>query len=116
MNAAQLQKNGKYKSVLGTQEFQIHPSSVLWHSADAWVVFHEVLQTSEKFMREVTVIEPLWLYQIAPHFYEYRPFKKEERDKAAAAAASIVGSGLLPSSESQPDPMEPPQKKHRELF
>ncbi|XP_065827461.1 probable ATP-dependent RNA helicase DHX35 [Oscarella lobularis] len=35
------------------------------------VVFHEVVQTSKDFMRDITVIEPEWLYELAPHYYEY---------------------------------------------
>ena len=54
------------------------------------VIFNEVIQTSKQFMRDVTVvcaaysvhhsacfsdtlfqIKPEWLYELAPHFYEY---------------------------------------------
>ena len=53
-----------------TQRLHIHPISALNNQTPEWVVFHEVVQTNKVYIREVTVIEPIWLAQIAPHFYE----------------------------------------------
>lgn len=47
--------------------------SVLYvEEAPKYVVFNEVILTSEAFMRDVTAIEPEWLTELAPHFYEIR--------------------------------------------
>lgn len=34
------------------------------------VLFGEILQTNKFYMREVTVIKPEWLTELAPHFYQ----------------------------------------------
>jgi ATP-dependent RNA helicase DDX35 len=71
-NAARLHYTGSYRTVRGDHTLLIHPSSIL-HSerSPQWVVFNEVIQTSQQYMRDVTVIKPEWLYELAPHFYEY---------------------------------------------
>ncbi|CAI8014753.1 Probable ATP-dependent RNA helicase DHX35 [Geodia barretti] len=71
-NAARLHYTGSYRTVRGDHTLLIHPSSIL-HSerSPPWVVFNEVIQTSKQYMRDVTVIKPGWLYELAPHFYEY---------------------------------------------
>lgn len=33
-------------------------------------------------MREVTAIDPMWLTEIAPHFYEYKPKSQQLRQEA----------------------------------
>jgi len=71
-NAAQIQPNGSYKPVRGSQELWIHPGSSLYNAAPKWVVFHEVVFTTKNFMRELTVIDPFWLSELAPQFYEYQ--------------------------------------------
>ncbi|CAO3574497.1 unnamed protein product [Mortierella alpina] len=49
----------------------MHPTSILFKQAPKWVIFHEVVETTQgkAYMREVTAIEPEWLEQLAPHFY-----------------------------------------------
>ncbi|XP_047489754.1 probable ATP-dependent RNA helicase DHX35 [Penaeus chinensis] len=70
-NAAFLHHSGSYKTVRGQQTLHIHPSSMLYkESQPQWVLFHEVLHTSRVFMRDLTVIDPAWLLELAPHFYE----------------------------------------------
>ncbi len=49
----------------------IHPSSALFHRQPEWVVFHEVVQTTKEYMREVTTIDPKWLVEFAPAFFRY---------------------------------------------
>jgi len=70
-NAARLQSTGQYRMIRGGQEMRIHPMSILANHTPEWVIFHEVVQTTEVHMREVTVIQPRWLAEIAPHFYEF---------------------------------------------
>jgi hypothetical protein len=54
------------------QPLHLHPSSILFREKPPeWLIFHEVVETSKEFMREVTIIEPVWLYEIAPHFYNW---------------------------------------------
>ncbi|OQV14842.1 putative ATP-dependent RNA helicase DHX35 [Hypsibius exemplaris] len=71
-NAAYLHPSGSYRTVRDDHELHIHPGSVLYaEKPPAWVVFNEVLQTTQEFMRDVTAIEPQWLYELAPHYYQY---------------------------------------------
>eukprot|EP00501_MAST-03F_sp_TOSAG23-6_P001165 GSMAST32.ASY1.ANO1.1209.1 assembled CDS len=39
-----------------------------FHKPD-WVVFHESVLTSGSFIKEVSAINPIWLVDIAPHYY-----------------------------------------------
>ncbi|XP_003384417.3 PREDICTED: probable ATP-dependent RNA helicase DHX35 [Amphimedon queenslandica] len=73
VHAARLHYTGTcYKTIRGNHTLHIHPSSILFEErSPQWVVFNEVLQTSSLFMRDVTVVDPEWLYQLAPHFYQY---------------------------------------------
>ena len=43
------------------------------------VVFHEVLQTNKDYMRDLTVIEPSWLYELAPHYYQYGTVSSQQK-------------------------------------
>ncbi|KAJ3145964.1 ATPdependent RNA helicase [Geranomyces michiganensis] len=71
-HAARLKPDGTYATVLHNEVLHIHPNSVLFKRAPEWVVFHEVVETTKPFMRDLTVIEPGWLTEIAPHFYEMK--------------------------------------------
>ncbi len=44
--------------------------SVLNNRTPDWIIYHEVVQTTKIYMREITVIESGWLQEIAPHFYD----------------------------------------------
>ena len=72
-NAAYLHPSGVYKTIRGNHQLSIHPTSVLYTlpKPPNCVVFVEVLQTTQEFMRDLTAIDYKWLYQLAPHFYEY---------------------------------------------
>lgn len=71
-NAAYLHFTGAYKTVRGDHTLHIHPESVVHKSKQPqWVVFNEVLHTTKEFIRDITVIEPSWLYELAPHYYQF---------------------------------------------
>ncbi|XP_012286028.1 probable ATP-dependent RNA helicase DHX35 isoform X2 [Orussus abietinus] len=70
-NAAYLHYTGVYKTVRGNRDLYIHPNSCLYTlQQPQWILFCEVLQTNKTFMRELTVVQPEWLIELAPHFYE----------------------------------------------
>lgn len=82
-NAARLHPSGSYRTVRDDHPLYIHPTSVLYTEAPPqWVVYHEVLQTSKEYMRDVTKIDPSWLYKLAPQYYEFGT----EREIAAKRA------------------------------
>jgi ATP-dependent RNA helicase DDX35 len=37
-----------------------------------WVVYQSLVSTDKHYMRNVISIEPSWLTEAAPHFYQYR--------------------------------------------
>lgn len=64
--------SGYFRSVRDNVRLAIHPDSVLFNRNPQWVVFHEVVETNQAYMRDLTVIEPDWLAELAPHFYEFQ--------------------------------------------
>jgi ATP-dependent RNA helicase DDX35 len=71
-----------YKTVRGDHKLFIHPSSVLntVRHPPKWVIFNEVLHTSQDFMRDLVSIDPKWLYEVAPKYFEYGT-ERELREK-----------------------------------
>eukprot|EP00956_Cyclotella_meneghiniana_P006339 scaffold8311_cov63-Cyclotella_meneghiniana.AAC.9 len=71
-NTARLSKSGDYETVKQRRAVYIHPSSVLAKEEPlpAWVVYFELAFTSKEYMRQVAPIEPQWLIEIAPHYYQ----------------------------------------------
>jgi pre-mRNA-splicing factor ATP-dependent RNA helicase DHX16 len=71
-NVARLGRTGEYQTVKQHKTVYIHPSSVLAKEEEppAWLVFFELAYTSKEFMRQVAPIQPGWLIEIAPHYYQ----------------------------------------------
>nr|KAG5708056.1 hypothetical protein BaRGS_025194 [Batillaria attramentaria] len=71
-NAARLHYTGSYRTVRDDHELHVHPTSVLaGEEPPQWLVFNEVVHTAKEYMRDVTTIEPEWLRELAPHFYQF---------------------------------------------
>ncbi|KAF5742324.1 putative ATP-dependent RNA helicase [Tripterygium wilfordii] len=64
--------NGMYKTLRGSQEVFIHPSSVLFRVNPKWVLYYSLVSTDRRYMRNVITIDPSWLTEIAPHFYHHQ--------------------------------------------
>jgi ATP-dependent RNA helicase DDX35 len=73
-NACRLEphSNGVYKTIRGSEEVYIHPSSVLFRVNPKWVVYQSIVSTERQYMRNVVTINPSWLTEVAPHFYQNR--------------------------------------------
>ncbi|XP_013596967.1 PREDICTED: probable ATP-dependent RNA helicase DHX35 [Brassica oleracea var. oleracea] len=73
-NACRLEphSNGVFKTVRGSEEVYIHPSSVLFRVNPKWVVYQSIVSTERQYMRNVVTINPSWLTEAAPHFYQNR--------------------------------------------
>lgn len=71
-NTAKLGKSGDYQTVKQHRTVYIHPSSVLSKEEElpGWLVYFELAFTTKEFMRQVAPIQPNWLIEIAPHFYQ----------------------------------------------
>ncbi len=70
-NAAKKDPTEGYRTLVDSQMVSIHPSSALFHRQPEWVVYHEVVQTTKEYMREVTAIDPKWLVEYAPAFFKF---------------------------------------------
>lgn len=52
------------------QVVYIHPSSALFNRNPEWLIYHELVLTTKEYMREVIAIEPKWLLELAPRFFQ----------------------------------------------
>mmetsp|Transcript_4239 Transcript_4239/g.12510 ORF Transcript_4239/g.12510 Transcript_4239/m.12510 type:complete len:714 (+) Transcript_4239:205-2346(+) len=104
-NAAKLASSGEYKTVKQLKTVFVHPSSCLASEevAPKWVCYHELAFTSKEYMRNIIPIEPDWLVEIAPHYYQQRELADSRKQKmpkgkglkagAAANAPNIGATG-----------------------
>ncbi|KAF7995038.1 hypothetical protein HCN44_004510 [Aphidius gifuensis] len=84
-NAAKKDPQEGYRTLVDSQVVYIHPSSALFNRQPEWVIYHELVQTTKEYMREVTTIDPKWLVEFAPAFFKLSDptklskFKKNQR-------------------------------------
>ncbi|CAB0032554.1 unnamed protein product [Trichogramma brassicae] len=84
-NAAKKDPQEGYRTLVDSQVVYIHPSSALFNRQPEWVIYHELVQTTKEYMREVTSIDPKWLVEFAPAFFKFSDptklskFKKNQR-------------------------------------
>ena len=52
-HTARLTANGMYKTAKHQQTVHIHPNSSLFEEQPKWVIYHELVQTSKEYMRQV---------------------------------------------------------------
>lgn len=69
-NAAKKDPQEGYRTLVDSQVVYIHPSSALFNRQPEWVVYHELVQTTKEYMREVTTIDPKWLVEFAPSLFK----------------------------------------------
>jgi pre-mRNA-splicing factor ATP-dependent RNA helicase DHX16 len=71
-HTAKFQKDGAYKTIKYQHSVNVHPQSSLFKEEvpPRWVVYHELVETTKEFMRNLIVIKPEWLIEIAPHYYK----------------------------------------------
>ncbi|KJE89436.1 DEAH box polypeptide 35 [Capsaspora owczarzaki ATCC 30864] len=121
-NAARLKPDGSYRSLRYDLDLAIHPSSVLYYQVTQklhrplpppkYVVFHEIVQTTRTFMRDITAIEPEWLLELAPHFYQ-KPAMQAVGPSSSSVEPGSVSASLL--GETWMDNFAVSRKKPRAL-
>ncbi|BFG39791.1 hypothetical protein CerSpe_260660 [Prunus speciosa] len=74
-HVARLLKNACYRRIKHPQTAYLHPSSGLAQVSPKCVLYHEMVLTTKEYMRNVTEIEPKWLAEIAPHYYQLKDVK-----------------------------------------
>ncbi|CAN7032545.1 unnamed protein product [Brassica rapa subsp. trilocularis] len=59
-----------YRTLVENQPVYIHPGSALFQRQPDWVIYHDLVMTTKEYMRQVTVIDPRWLVELAPRFFK----------------------------------------------
>eukprot|EP00747_Dinoflagellata_sp_TGD_P158615 gnl/TRDRNA2_/TRDRNA2_177827_c0_seq1.p1 gnl/TRDRNA2_/TRDRNA2_177827_c0~~gnl/TRDRNA2_/TRDRNA2_177827_c0_seq1.p1 ORF type:complete len:903 (+),score=-5.12 gnl/TRDRNA2_/TRDRNA2_177827_c0_seq1:634-3342(+) len=80
-HAARKEAQEGYKTLVEQQPLYIHPSSSLFQHQPGWVIYHTSSVTTKEYMREVIVIDPKWLVELAPRFFRYADAFKLSRRK-----------------------------------
>jgi ATP-dependent RNA helicase DHX8/PRP22 len=80
-HAARKEAQEGYKTLVEQQPLYIHPSSSLFQHQPGWVIYHTSSVTTKEYMREVMVINPNWLVEVAPRFFHYADMFKLSRRK-----------------------------------
>jgi len=83
-NTAQRRWDGSYRTVKSWRTVFVHPSSGMARvdPPPRWVLYHELVETTKEYMRQVTELKPEWLLEIAPHYYKENNLDKPEPKKA----------------------------------
>ncbi|KAH9627003.1 hypothetical protein KSS87_020654 [Heliosperma pusillum] len=69
LNAALRQPEGTYRALSSSQVVQIHPTSLLFRTKADCIIFDELLRTNQNYIRNITIIDPMWLAELAPHVF-----------------------------------------------
>ncbi|KAK9471987.1 P-loop containing nucleoside triphosphate hydrolase protein [Dipodascopsis tothii] len=64
-----------YITAKDNQDVQLHPSTVLAQESE-WLIYNELVLTSNNYIRTVTAIKPEWLFELAPVYYDVNSFQK----------------------------------------
>ena len=95
MQCAHLQKAGHYITLKDAQVAMIHPSTAIDHKPD-WVVYHEFILTSKNYIRLVSEIEPNWLFEVAPDYFDLDDFPNNEvKKKLSRIQKKMIENGEL---------------------
>lgn len=84
-HAAKKDPKEGYRTLVEGHPVFIHPASALFNRAPEWVIYHELVITTKEYMRDVCVVEPKWLVDVAPHFFKkvdpasMKLFKKDNK-------------------------------------
>lgn len=73
-NAARLKGIGEYVNCRSGMPCHLHPSSALYglgYTPD-YIVYHELVMTTKEYMQCVTAVEPRWLADQGPMFFELK--------------------------------------------
>ena len=68
-NACKRDSSDGYKIMRDDQQVFIHPSSVLYQRSPQFLIYHELVQTTREYIRDVCIIEPQWLPELAPNLF-----------------------------------------------
>jgi len=93
--------NPEHRVYVGARQtrFVIHPSSGLAKKPPAWVMAHELVQTTQLFARNVARLDPVWLDRVGNHLLKRTYADPHWSDKAGRAKvrehATLYGLPVL---------------------
>jgi ATP-dependent RNA helicase DHX8/PRP22 len=82
-NAARKDPQEGYKTLTEGTPVYMHPSSALFGKQAEWVIYNELVLTTKEYMHYTTAIEPKWLVEVAPTFFQVAPTDKLSKRKQA---------------------------------
>ncbi|KAJ4300080.1 DEAH-box ATP-dependent RNA helicase prp22 [Collariella sp. IMI 366227] len=82
-NTARKDPQEGYKTLTEGTPVYLHPSSALFGKQAEWVVYHTLVMTTREYMHFTTSIEPKWLVEAAPTFFQVAPTDKLSKRKQA---------------------------------
>ncbi|PGH19160.1 hypothetical protein AJ80_04240 [Polytolypa hystricis UAMH7299] len=72
-HAARMQPDGSFRTISGGITLYAHPSSLMFNRKADWVIFQEILQTSDKtYIRDITKVEKAWLLEYGADYYQIK--------------------------------------------
>lgn len=80
-NAAKKDPQEGYKTLVEGTPVYIHPSSALFNRAPEWLIYHELVLTTREYCHNVCAIEPKWLVEAAPQFFQVADAAKMTKRK-----------------------------------
>jgi len=72
MNCAELKPDGHYEELGHKQTVKIHPSSVLFGTKPQFIIFNELIETNNLYIRSIITAEPEWVIREAPGWFRSR--------------------------------------------
>lgn len=82
-NSARKDPQEGYKTLIEGTNVYLHPSSALFGKNAEWVIYHSLVMTTKEYMHITTAIEPKWLVEAAPTFFQVAPTDKLSKRKKA---------------------------------
>lgn len=96
-HAARLDRTGQsYRTVKNAMTVWIHPSSSMGPASETrakWVLYGELWSTTKDYMRTCMPIDPVWLNEIAPHYFKTGEIEKLGVDKKMPKDRAGMGTG-----------------------
>merc|ERR1719230_2187394 len=87
-NSGKLRGIGEYVNMRSSIPCHLHPTSALYglgYTPD-YVVYHEVMYTVKEYMQTVTAVEPYWLAELGPMFFNVKETGEDTHSKKQQAA------------------------------
>ncbi|KAH3898856.1 related to Pre-mRNA-splicing factor ATP-dependent RNA helicase PRP22 [Saccharomycodes ludwigii] len=80
-NCSKRADGSTYKTIVDNTEVAIHPTSTLFGKEYEYLLYNNLMMTTREYMSIITVIEPKWLLECAPHFYKAADERSKKRVK-----------------------------------